>query len=85
MTAGETFAFVRDATVFECTLMFRVSELVGVDPAELHWEAFWRVRVDGVLFGALLVERFLERDSAVENRVVAWYRRERARRATPHW
>jgi hypothetical protein len=81
MTAGETLAFVRDARVFECTLCFRVEELVGADRDELHWEAFWRVRVDGAVFGSLRLADFQERGDAVAQRVVSWYQRERIRRA----
>jgi hypothetical protein len=81
MTSGETVVFVRDARIFECTLHFRVDELVGVDRDELHWEAFWRVRVDGALFGSLRLMDFLERDDVVEQRVHQWYSRERIRRA----
>lgn len=81
MTAGETIAFVRDTRVFECTLCFRVEELIGVETDELHWDAFWRVRVDGTVFGSLRLAEFQERGDVVEQRVVAWYRRERIRRA----
>ena len=81
MTPGETIAFVRDTRVFECTLWFRVEELLGADSDDLHWDAFWRVRVDGAVFGSLRLAEFQERGDAVEQRVVSWYRRERIRRA----
>src|SRR2546423_4430396 len=83
MTSGETLVFIRDARIFECTLYFRVDELVGIDRDELHWEAFWRVRVDGELFGSLRLGDFLERDAAAEQRVHQGYCRERSRRAGP--
>jgi hypothetical protein len=81
MTPGETIAFVRDTRVFECTLCFRVEELIGVESDELHWEAFWRVRVDGTVFGSLRLAEFQERGDTVQQRVINWYRRERIRRA----
>ena len=81
MTTGETLVFVRDAQVFECTLTFRVDELVGVESDELHWEAFWRVRVDGLVFGSLRLGDLQERGDTVEQRVLGWYRKERIRRA----
>jgi hypothetical protein len=82
MTLGETLAFVRDTHLFECTLCFRVADLVGFDRDELHYEAFWNVRVDGVVFGSLPLGTALERGAEVERRVVQWYRRERIRRAS---
>lgn len=82
MTIGETLAFVRDTHVFECTLCFRVAELIGFERDELHWEAFWSVRVDGVIFGSLPMENLREQPDAIEQRVVHWYRHERIRRAS---
>lgn len=82
MTVGETLAFVCDARVFECTLCFGVAELIGFERDELHWEAFWSVRVDGVVYGSLPLQSFAERGDAVEHRVVEWYRSERIRRAS---
>ena len=82
MTVGETLVFIRDTRVFECTLYFRVAELIGFERDELHWEAFWSIRVDGVLFGSLQLLDFQERASDVEQRVVHWYRSERIRRAS---
>lgn len=82
MTLGETLAFVRDTHLFECTLCFRVAELIGFERDELHWEAFWSVRVDGVIFGTLAMDDPRERADAVEQRVVHWYRHERIRRAS---
>ena len=82
MTVGETLVFIRDTRVFDCTLCFRVSELIGFERDELHWEAFWSVRVDGILFGSLPLADFQERASEVELRVVHWYRSERIRRTS---
>ncbi|HEY7236476.1 MAG TPA: hypothetical protein VH539_20110 [Gemmatimonadaceae bacterium] len=82
MTVGETLVFIRDTRVFECTLCFRVAELIGFERDELHWEAFWSVRVDGILFGSLPLQDFQERASEVELRVVHWYRSERIRRTS---
>jgi len=82
VTVGETLAFVRDTRVFECTLCFRVAELIGFERDELHWEAFWSIRVDGVVYGSLPLQRFGERSDDVEHRVVDWYRSERIRRAS---
>ncbi len=82
MTVGETLVFIRDTRVFECTLYFRVAELIGFERDELHWEAFWSVRVDGVLFGSLQLLDFQERAAQIEQRVVHWYRSERIRRAS---
>ena len=82
MTLGETLAFMKDAHLFECTLCFRVADLVGFDRDELHYEAFWRVRVDGTIFGSLALADPLERDAAVQRRITLWYRRERIRRAS---
>ena len=82
MTVGETLVFIRDTRVFECTLCFRVAELIGFERDELHWEAFWSVRVDGVLFGSLQLTDFQEKASEVELRVVQWYRNERIRRTS---
>ncbi|MFL5615456.1 MAG: hypothetical protein ACJ796_17435 [Gemmatimonadaceae bacterium] len=82
MTVGETLAFVSDARVFECTLCFRVAELIGFERDELHWEAYWSIRVDGVVYGSLPLQRFEERSGDVEHRVVDWYRSERIRRAS---
>ena len=82
MTVGETLVFVRDNRVFECTLCFRVADLIGFERDELHWEAFWSVRVDGMLFGSLQLLDVQERADDVEHRVVSWYRSERIRRAS---
>ena len=82
MTVGETIVFIRDTRVFECTLCFRVAELIGFERDELHWEAFWSVRVDGILFGSLPLTELQERASEVELRVVHWYRSERIRRTS---
>jgi len=82
LTVGETLVFVRDNRVFECTLCFCVAELIGFERDELHWEAFWSVRVDGVLFGSLQLLDVQERADDVEHRVVDWYRSERIRRAS---
>jgi len=82
LTVGETLAFVRDSRVFECTLHFRVAELIGFERDELHWEAFWSVRVDGVVFGSLQLQSFQERAADVEHRVVDWYRNEQIRRTS---
>ena len=82
MTVGETLAFVCDARVFECTLCFRVAELIGFERDELHYEAFWSVRVDGVVYGSLLLENLREDASGVQRRVVDWYRSEQIRRAS---
>ena len=82
MTVGETLAFVCDSRVFECTLCFRVAELIGFERDELHWEAFWSIRVDGVVFGSLPLQSFQERAGNVTHRVVHWYRDERIRRAS---
>ena len=82
MTFGETLAFVRDTHVFECTSCFRVAELIGFERDELHWEAFWSVRVDGVIFGSLPMENLREQPDVLEQRVVHWYRHERIRRAS---
>jgi hypothetical protein len=82
VTVGETLAFVSDSRVFECTLCFRVAELIGFERDELHWEAFWSVRVDGVLFGSLQLLDVQERADDVELRVAEWYRNERIRRAS---
>jgi hypothetical protein len=82
VTFGETLAFVSEARVFECTLCFRVAELIGFERDELHWEAFWSVRVDGVIFGSLPMENLTEQPDALEQRVVHWYRHERIRRAS---
>ncbi len=82
MTVGETLAFVCDSRVFECTLCFRVAELIGFERDELHWEAFWSIRVDGVVFGSLPLQSFQERAGNVAQRVVHWYRDERNRRAS---
>jgi hypothetical protein len=82
LTVGETLAFVCDSHVFECTLCFRVAELIGFERDELHWEAFWSIRVDGVVFGSLQLDDFLERAADVERRVVQWYRSEQIRRAS---
>jgi hypothetical protein len=82
LTVGETLAFVCDSHVFECTLCFRVAELIGFERDELHWEAFWSIRVDGVVYGSLQLQEFLERAADVERRVVQWYRSEQIRRAS---
>ena len=82
MTVGETLVFIRDTRVFECTLCFLVAELIGFERDELHWEAFWSVRVDGVLFGSLQLADFQEKASEVELRVVHWYRNEQIRRTS---
>ena len=82
MTVGETLAFVCDTRVFECTLCFRVAELIGFERDELHWEAFWSIRVDGVVFGSLQLRDFQERADEMEQRVVHWYRSEQIRRAS---
>ena len=82
MTVGETLVFVRDNRVFECTLCFRVAELIGFERDELHWEAFWSIRVDGMLFGSLQLRDFQERADEMEQRVVHWYRSEQIRRAS---
>ena len=82
MTVGETLAFVCDTRVFECTLCFRVAELIGFERDELHWEVFWSVRVDGVVFGSLPLHDFQERASEVQHRVLHWYRSEQLRRAS---
>ena len=82
VTVGETLAFVCDSRVFECTLCFRVAELIGFERDELHWEAFWSIRVDGVVFGSLPLQSFQERAGNVAHRVVHWYRDERIRRAS---
>jgi hypothetical protein len=82
VTVGETLAFVCDSRVFECTLCFRVAELIGFERDELHWEAFWSIRVDGVVFGSLQLRDFQERADEMEQRVVHWYRSEQIRRAS---
>jgi hypothetical protein len=82
VTVGETLGFVCDSRVFECTLCFRVAELIGFERDELHWEAFWSIRVDGVVFGSLPLQSFQERAGNVAHRVVHWYRDERIRRAS---
>jgi hypothetical protein len=82
VTVGETLAFVSDSRVFECTLCFRVAELIGFERDELHWEAFWSIRVDGVVFGSLQLRDFQERADEMEQRVVHWYRSEQIRRAS---
>ena len=82
MTVGETLAFFCDSRVFEYTLCFRVAELIGFERDELHWEAFWSIRVDGVVFGSLPLQSFQERAGTVAPRVVHWYRDERIRRAS---
>ena len=82
MTVGETLAFVSDSRVFECTLCFRVAELIGFERDELHWEAFWSIRVDGMVFGSLQLRDFQERADEMEQRVVHWYRSEQIRRAS---
>jgi hypothetical protein len=82
VTVGETLAFVSDSRVFECTLCFRVAELIGFERDELHWEAFWSIRVDGMVFGSLQLRDFQERADEMEQRVVHWYRSEQIRRAS---
>jgi hypothetical protein len=82
VTVGETLAFVCDTRIFECTLCFRVAELIGFERDELHWEAFWSVRVDGVVFGSLQLHDFQERATNLQHRVVHWYRSEQIRRAS---
>jgi hypothetical protein len=82
VTVGETLAFLSDSRVFECTLCFRVAELIGFERDELHWEAFWSIRVDGVVFGSLQLQDFQERADEMEQRVVHWYRSEQIRRAS---
>ena len=82
MTVGETLVFIRDTRVFECTLYFRVAELIGFERDELHWEAFWSIRVDGMVFGSLQLRDFQERADEMEQRVVHWYRSEQIRRAS---
>jgi hypothetical protein len=82
VTVGETLAFVCDTRVFECTLCFRVAELIGFERDELHWEAFWSIRVDGMVFGSLQLRDFQERADEMEQRVVHWYRSEQIRRAS---
>ena len=82
MTVGETLVFLRDARVFECTLCFRVAELIGFERDELHWEAYWSIRVDGVVFGSLPLHNLQERPDDVSQRVADWYRSEQIRRAS---
>lgn len=82
MTVGETLAFVSEARVFECTLCFRVAELIGFERDELHCEAFWSIRVDGVVYGSLPLHEVQERAAEVQLRVVHWYRSEQIRRAS---
>jgi hypothetical protein len=82
VTVGETLAFLSDSRVFECTLCFRVAELIGFERDELHWEAFWSIRVDGMVFGSLQLRDFQERADEMEQRVVHWYRSEQIRRAS---
>ena len=82
MTVGETLAFVCDTRVFECTLCFRVAELIGFERDELHWEAFWSVRVDGVVFGSLQLQDLQERPADLQQRVIRWFRSEQIRRAS---
>jgi hypothetical protein len=82
VTVGETLAFVSDARVFECTLCFRVAELIGFERDELHCEAFWSIRVDGVIYGSLPLHEVQERAAEVQLRVVHWYRSEQIRRAS---
>jgi hypothetical protein len=82
LTVGETLAFVSDARVFECTLCFRVAELIGFERDELHYEAFWSVRVDGVVYGSLPLEDLREDAGGLRQRVVDWYRSEQIRRAS---
>ena len=81
MTVGETLAFVCDARVFECTLCFRVAELIGFERDELHYEVFWSVRVDGVVYGSLPLHDLRETADHVQQQVVHWYRSEQIRRA----
>ena len=81
MTVGETLVFVRDNRVFECTLCFRVAELIGFERDELHYEAFWSVRVDGVVYGSLPLHDLRESADHVQQQVVHWYRSEQIRRA----
>ena len=82
MTVGETLAFVCDTRVFECTLCFRVAEVIGFERDELHWEAFWSVRVDGVVFGSLQLQDLQERAVDLQQRVIRWFRSEQIRRAS---